>query len=109
MFATTCCAFPITLMLLLLCPQQVVSSLIIPSVLADESEEWFIPVLSVESPGYLNSWAVKVNEGDHVADRIADQYGFVNRGKVASQDCYVCVILLVQITTVYSFLAVVTY
>lgn len=81
-------------MLLLLCPQQVDSSLIIPSVLTDESDEWFIPVLSVESPGYLNSWAVTVNEGDHVPDEIADQYGFINCGKVTSQDSYVCVICL---------------
>ena len=59
-------------------------SSIIQSVLADESNGWFIPLYTIQPPTYLNSWAVLLakGEGEKTAESIAQQYGFINHGKV---------------------------
>ena len=35
-----------------------------------------------EDTTYTNSWAVKIEGGDEVANEIAETHGFINRGQV---------------------------
>ena len=42
-----------------------------------------VPLIYARPSGYLNSWAVVVNDGQAVANKIASQYGFTNLGQVS--------------------------
>ena len=50
------------------------------AVLGDASK---FPLIYIKPAGYLNSWAVFVSDGQAVANKIAAQYGFTNRGQVS--------------------------
>ena len=54
-----------------------------PNLIAIFDDANSMPLIYIKPSGYLNSWSVIVNDGQAVADEIANQYGFTNQGQVS--------------------------